>query len=408
MGVVAGLAAAASAASLAGSVSNLASGGPSVSGGPSGGSISGYQPTGQPQADQLYQNIFNQMGTGAMSLPNVSAAYQNYAGNLQGNPYYAGLQLGVNNAAAYGAGGFGPPGGSQFAPGTAIYGGAGQAGTNASDTTAFGAGLPISVGGGLSAVPGAGGIGSAGLGGLAGQQANAANQLFAAGGQGLPYGSQILQTGFDPQNALYNRMAQQTTDQANAINSMYGLSSSPAGAGLADQALSNFNIDWQNNLLNRQLQASQGYGNLISGAGRALAGGSDLGGSALQTAVTSAQLPYQTYVGFQTDAMNAANNLVSGITNSYGLDQNTLNALAAYLRLGQSATGIGQAGQQQAFNQNQTTGAQLGSALNSLSNNQGLANLFGGGGTSGGSSLYSNTFSDPYASTSTDYYSSAF
>jgi hypothetical protein len=199
--------------------------------------------------------------------------------------------------------------------------------------------------------------GKYGVGTLAPMQEGAAAGLYGAG-QG------ILNTAFDPQQALYNRTQQQVMDQANAVNAMSGLSGSPYGAGVAGHTLSNFNIDWQNNLLQRQLQG-------VQGAGQAYAGASDLGGSAINTLNTAGTLPYNTYMGQQSDALNA-------LSAGQGLDANTLNALAAYLKLGQSATAVGQQGSQIGFGQQQQLGQGLGQALSGLSGP--LSTLFGGGG----------------------------
>lgn len=193
-------------------------------------------------------------------------------------------------------------------------------------------------------------------------------------------GNQLMGTAFDPQMALYNRGAQQLTDQSNAINSMYGLSSSPAGAGLTQQALGNFNIDWQNQQLQRQLQG-------VQGAGRAFAGGADLGTGAMGTIQQSGQLPYSTYGGQQQNIINAQNALSQGATGAYGLDFATLNSLAQYLGLGQNAAQISTGQQNTAFNQQQQLGGQLGQSLS------GLGRLFGGsGGSGGGGGGYANTY----------------
>jgi hypothetical protein len=97
---------------------------------------------------------------------------------------------------------------------------------------------------------------------------------FAQGALGTNAGlaaaqQQILQSGMDPQSALYNRTAQQTLDQQNAINAMSGVGTSPYGAGVAGQTMANFNIDWQNQQLQRQAQAAQAASSL---AGQQLAG----------------------------------------------------------------------------------------------------------------------------------------
>ena len=111
----------------------------------------------------------------------------------------------------------------------------------------------------------------------AGQQyGQLANQAGAAGAQMMGQaagnfgqqqnlqaaGNQLWNTAQDPQQALYQRTQQQLQDQVNAQNSMYGLGQSGAGAGIANQAMSNFNIDWQNQQLARQLQGAQGMSQL--------------------------------------------------------------------------------------------------------------------------------------------------
>ena len=212
-----------------------------------------------------------------------------------------------------------------------------------------------------------------GVGTLAPQMEAGANQLFGAG-------NTALQTAFDPRQALYNRTLQQVTDQSNAINSMYGLSSSPAGAGVADQNITNFNIDWQNQQLARQLAG-------IHGAGQGFAGGADLGTAAQGTFGSAGAMGYNTFAGNQQNIINANNALSSGANNAFGLDQSTLNALAAYLRLGQGATAQAQAGQAQNFNQQQLLGQQAGGALGQLSGlfgGKGGGSPFGGGAGGGG------------------------
>lgn len=317
---VAGIAA--SAAGAASSIGGMVSGG----GGSSGGFVSGssppptYIPQQQQQADASYMNLVNSMIPYAQSvpgtiLPTSTQAYQ----NLAANPYAGQAQTGANMAGAYGSGTLAP------------------------------------------------------------MQAAGAASLYGAGQGAIPYASQILQTGFDPQQALYNRTQQQVQDQINAQLASAGLSSSPYGAGVASQGLSNFNIDWQNAQLQRQAQASQGYGNLISGAGRGIVGGSDLGGQALSTMAASSQLPYSTYMGQQTDVLGAGNQYATAANTAFGLDQNTLNALAAYMRLGQGATQIGQAGAAQTAGLNQQLGQSLGSGLSGLQSafsNPALSQLF--------------------------------
>jgi hypothetical protein len=77
-------------------------------------------------------------------------------------------------------------------------------------------------------------------------------------GQVLPaMAGQIYQSGFDPQGQMFNSLQQQVTDQTRAALAGSGLGDSPYGAGVLGTNLGNLDINWQNNLLNRQTQAAQ-------------------------------------------------------------------------------------------------------------------------------------------------------
>ena len=95
-------------------------------------------------------------------------------------------------------------------------------------------------------------------GNLAQQQAGQYGQMAqtAQGQQQQLYGAgnQIYQTAFDPQNALYAQQQQQLTDQVNSGQAMRGLGNSAEGASEYNQAMGNFDINWQNNQLSRQAQ----------------------------------------------------------------------------------------------------------------------------------------------------------
>ena len=56
------------------------------------------------------------------------------------------------------------------------------------------------------------------------------------------------------QSQLYNRTLQRVQDQQRAANEAAGLGTTPYGAGLEQQALNNFNIDWTNTQLGRTIQ----------------------------------------------------------------------------------------------------------------------------------------------------------
>lgn len=220
------------------------------------------------------------------------------------------------------------------------------------------------------ALTGAGQAANYGTGTLFPQQAAGATSLFGAG-------NQVLGTAFDPQNALYNQTLQNVQGQSNVANAQSGVQG-PAAAGITDNNLNNFNLQWQNNQLQRQAQG-------IQAGGQAYAGGSTLGGAGIQNLASSSALPYGTFVGQNNDLTTAGNNYAGGIGNSLAPENSLASLLGAYLGIGNSDAQTALASNQQAFNQGQTIGSNTGSALNSLSNNQALANLFSGGGGGGGS-----------------------
>jgi hypothetical protein len=69
----------------------------------------------------------------------------------------------------------------------------------------------------------------------------------------LNAGNQTYQTSRDPQGELYSRTAQQVQDQSRAATSARGVGMSPYSAGVENDAMRNFNIDWQNKQLGREV-----------------------------------------------------------------------------------------------------------------------------------------------------------
>lgn len=194
-----------------------------------------------------------------------------------------------------------------------------------------------------------------------------ASQLAGMGQQLAPYLQQILQMGFDPQNAYYNRAAQQLTDQVRSGEAARGIAMSPYGAGIENQALSNFGIDWQNQALQRALQGITGAGNLGGQIGQDLSGAYNLGSVA-------GSLPYNTQQGIY------GNNL-AGLQAYYNAQQQPITNQLGYLGAGQQGQGLGLQAQNQGFNQGQKTGANVGSAFSTLApggTNAGFFNQLGG------------------------------
>lgn len=317
LGVAGTIAAVGTAATVATTINGLVNSGgtagdPGQPGSTTGGSPSTYIPTNQPGADQSLQALQAQLNSqDASADPQLFAQYEQQAQALLNNPYATQAQGNANNIADY----YGP---------------------NAA-ADAF----------------------------------QGASTLQGMGSTVAPYGAQILQTGFDPQNALYNRTQQQITDQAQAANAMSGLSGSPYGAGVANQASENFNIDWQNQQLGREQTALQGYGSAVNAAGAAYAGASGLNSQGINTLQSTTSLPYQTAETQGQNNLGALNSLGAGITQAQQPTFNLANSYNSYLGLGQSATQQGLAGQQQGFTQGQTVGSNLGQGLAGLAQGAG-------------------------------------
>lgn len=198
-------------------------------------------------------------------------------------------------------------------------------------------------------------------------------------------GNQVMQTAMDPQSALYNRTQQQLQDQVRAGQAARGLGVSAVGAGLEDQAMSNFNIDWQNQQLARQVQGIQGASTASSAGGRqgemAMAAGAAMPGYTLE----GGQVPMQAqqYAAAQPGQVAGAyQGQMLGQQQMFG---NVQSSAIPYLNYGQGAQQqnyMNQSAQNQANAALITQGAQgVGSALSTSYNTPGswLNNTFGSG-----------------------------
>lgn len=155
-----------------------------------------------------------------------------------------------------------------------------------------------------------------------------------AGLKGYGAADQVLNTGFDPRSALYNRTFQQNQQENMAANEAYGLGSSPYAAGLTNQANENFNIDWQNQQLQRQLQALQGYTQGTEGAGNQIQGAAGMFN-------TAGQLPYQAYSKINADQLGALQAYQAALTGATAIPQQQIADLMQYLGMGVNAANVG-------------------------------------------------------------------
>jgi hypothetical protein len=239
--------------------------------------------------------------------------------------------------------------------------------------------------------PGAGGMlqgaqGAANMGAQgAGTNFGLGQFLSGAGTSMVPYAGQIMQQGFDPQQALYGRTQQQLQEQTRASEAARGLGNSPFGAGIENKAMSDFNIDWQNNQLQREATAGGAATTMLGGAGNAITAGAGLMAGAPGQLQQSSMFPYQAYNQMGGDQFNALNTLSGAGLQTLTTPQAQQNAYLQYLQAGnqsgQVANQTGQLGLNQAqlgFNQQQTLGSNLGKSLSMLGGSMGGS---GSGGT---------------------------
>jgi len=220
------------------------------------------------------------------------------------------------------------------------------------------------------------------------QGANATGAAGMASGAGitgtalgqLPGVNALMSLGFDPQQALYSQLQNQNQQQNAAILGQSGVAGTPYGAGVQQQANTNFNIDWQNQQLQRALAGAQGAGGLLSSIG----GATNTGLGQMQA---GAGLPYNTFQGITGNQL--------GLLGQYGqfgqqaaqLPQQQIQDYLAYLSQGTGQQGannqtaqLGLNQAQMSFNQNQQIGNQLGQSLSALGKGWGNLNFGGGGG----------------------------
>jgi hypothetical protein len=290
---------------------------------------------------------------------------------------------------------------------------------------------------------------------------------YGAGGAQNMYdqAGSIMQAGFDPQSALFNRTQQQLTDQSGAANAMAGLGSSPYGAGVASNAMGNFDINWQNNLLNRMegaagaasplysgatnlaygssqlptqtymgqianvlealkaqnqagVQGAASYGSLLDAGGQGLGRALGLGTTGAQGLSTLGAAPYLTGATIGNNAMAGTSNLQSQLTgatnlgnNQYLLPQQVLGDLMQYMGLGQQASQLSGNLGQQGFNQTAQGIGGLLSGGNALFGSNGLLGSGGAAGAGGwlpGSGMGAGIFTNPLTGVTSDIAGSGF
>lgn len=217
-------------------------------------------------------------------------------------------------------------------------------------------------------------------------QYGAGQQVQGYGQQLAPYAGAVMNTAFDPQQALYNQTLAQTLQQQQAQQAAAGIGTTPYGAGLTNQALQNFNIGWQQQQLQNQLAGLSSASGALGQAGNLVGAGQQLQAAAPGQYLTSAGLPYNVYGNIGAGQFSALNQLGQFGQSASQLPQQQIADYLQYVGAGNAANQtanqtVGLQAQLQNMYQNQ-----IGAGLSGLGNVN-WGNIFGSGGfggTSGG------------------------
>lgn len=169
----------------------------------------------------------------------------------------------------------------------------------------------------------------------------------------------LLNQAFDPQQALYARTADQVSQQSLAGLGNSGLANTPWGQGVYGQTMGNFNIDWQNNLLQRMLAGSQGASSLAGSA-------YGLGSSAGMGGAQFSMLPYGTYNQIGQDKLGTLTGGAQYGNMSSAIPQTAASDWLAYMGQATGANNAATAQQAQNFKQDQAYGGAIGQGLYAL------------------------------------------
>jgi hypothetical protein len=227
--------------------------------------------------------------------------------------------------------------------------------------------------------------------GVGTQGLNLSSLLAGASPLALAGGANVMNMGMDPQNALYNRMFQQTNDQANVSNAQYGLTGQQA-AGNVQQADSNFNIDWQNNELQRAIAGLSGYDTAAKTASGTATAAQNIGQGGAANILEGGAAPYATGQNIGGNQSAALQSFIQSLLGPATSRSGQIGQLGGYLGqgVGQNSNAINAFNAQMAGGQ---SGSNMGSGVGSL-----LGSLFNPATISSGSSLLSDLFGSSGAS----------
>lgn len=199
-------------------------------------------------------------------------------------------------------------------------------------------------------------------------------------------GDATFAAGQDPQQALYQRILQQTQDQSRAATSARGIGMSPESAGIENRAVGDFNLNWNNQQLARMLQGLQGQTSAYNAAGnQGMLTGANIQASAgygaqvPQYTQQSQQIPYAAQQFAYSQPLNASNAYTTALNTAFNPQLANYNQAQQQFGYNQQAAGVnaGLTGLNQLATQANTPGSWLNGA-------------FGGSGTGTGGYGYGN------------------
>jgi hypothetical protein len=236
-------------------------------------------------------------------------------------------------------------------------------------------------------------------GGLASTLNNQANSDYGTASALLNAGANTYANASGANPAQYNLSLNNLTQQTGATNSMYGLGSSAAGAGVQDQALSNFNIGWNTQQIQNQIAGLGAYGQAANQAGQYLTAGNQAAEAAPGYALMSGSLPYTTAQTIAATPGSLASTYGSYLnSNLYGPAETIQQGIIPYMNagVGAEATPYGTAATN-AQGLGSTVSSAIGGLGTAYQNAGSLGNLLNGTTGSYGSGDFSGAFtSSPY------------
>lgn len=217
----------------------------------------------------------------------------------------------------------------------------------------------------------------------------------------LNAGQQVYQNSLDPNKAQYDLSLNNLVQQTGATNSMYGLGSSAAGAGVQNQALSNFGINWNTQQLQNQIAGLGAYAGAANTAGSYGQAGANALTQAPQYTLAGGATPYntaQTIAGVPGQLGNTYGSYLN--SNVYGPAEGIQSQIIPYMNYGAGAQSVPfQSASQGAGALGSSVSSAISGIGNSVQNAGGLGNFFSGTTGSFGGGDFSGAFnSSPYYS----------